>query len=45
MRLNGTPPDNVTINNAITGAGTVNLSPNAAHLSVSGGSRVTIGPR
>ena len=46
VRLNGTPANNVTVNNAVTGQGAVNLSPNAAHLSVSGnGSRVIIGPR
>ena len=46
VQLNGTPAANVVINNPITGAGTVNIPANAAHLQVSGvGSRVTIGPR
>jgi len=46
VRLDGTPAGNVAINSPITGQGTVNLSPNAAHLAVSGGaSHVTIGPR
>jgi hypothetical protein len=47
VQLNGTTPaSNVIVNNPITGAGTVNIPANAAHLSVSGaGSRVIIGPR
>ena len=46
MRLNGTPAANVSINDAVTGAGTVNRSTNAAHLAVGGGPRrATIGPR
>jgi hypothetical protein len=45
LRVQLSGGSNVAISNGITGDGKVNLSPNAAHLSVSGGSRVTIGPR
>jgi hypothetical protein len=45
LRVQLSGGSNVAIRNGITGDGKVNLSPNAAHLSVSGGSRVTIGPR